>query len=108
LAVLDIPAEFAPLASPGPTIFFTVVSGVAAVAVFGLLRRRSANAVRLFRWTAVVVLLVSFVPDVWLLSEGAAEAFPGATPAGVGLLMAMHVAAACGIVWPLTRGEPRG
>lgn len=107
LAVLDIPPEFPPLAGAGPTVFFTVASGVVAVLVFGALRRTSENYVRLFRWIAVGVLLLSFVPDLWLLSGGAAEAFPGATPAGVGLLMAMHVAAACGIVWPLTKGEPR-
>lgn len=106
LALFAIPPEFGPLDGPGPTIFFTGVSGVVAVGVYALLRRTSERPDPLFRWIALVVLVLSFLPDLWLLSDGAAEALPGATPAGVGILMAMHVAAAVSIVWALT-GEAR-
>jgi uncharacterized membrane protein len=102
LALLDVPPEFPPLDGPGPTIFFTVVCGVVAVAVYALIRRTSESPDTLYRRIALAVLLLSFLPDLWLLSDGAAQASAGATPAGVGILMAMHVAAAAAIVWALT------
>jgi hypothetical protein len=102
LATLPIPPEFPPLAGPGPTIFFTVVLGLGAIGVYGALRRWAGHPDRLFRRIAVAVLLFSFVPDFFLLSDGAAAAFPGATPAAVGVLMLMHVTAAVVIVWSLT------
>ena len=107
LAVLDVPPEFPPLAGAGPTIFFTAAAGLAAVCVYTVLRRMSKRPDALFRRIALVVLVLSFLPDLWLLTEGAREAFPGATWAGVGILMAMHVGAAAAIVWALTGGAPR-
>ena len=103
-AVLDIPPEFLPLAGPGPTIFFTSMGTLAAVGVFGLVRRLASRPARAFRMIAGVVLVLSFVPDLWLLSDTGREVFPGATPAGVAVLMLMHVAAAAMIVWALTAG----
>ena len=76
--------------------------GVGAIAVFAVLRRRSDRPEYLFRWIALGVLLLSFPADLWLLSDGAAGAFPGATPTGVTVLMVMHVVAAAVIVWGLT------
>ena len=102
LATLDIPTEFPPLAEPGPTVFFTAVGVFGATAVFAVVRRRSDRPEVLFRWIALGVLLLSSVPDLWLLGEGATSAFPGATPAAVGVLMLMHVVAAAVIVWFLT------
>ncbi len=102
VASLDIPTEFPPLAGPGPTIFFTTLGALGAIGVFGVIRPRADRPERLFRRIAAVVLLLSFVPDVLLLSEGAA--IPGATPAAVGVLMAMHVAVAAVMVWFLTVG----
>jgi hypothetical protein len=109
LAVLDVSPEFPPLAGPGPTIFFTVIPAVAAVCVYALVRRMSRRPDALFRRIALGVLVFSLLPDLWLLTEGAREAFPGATWAGVGVLMAMHVAAAAAILWALTGGaSPTG
>jgi len=107
LAVLDVPPEFPPLASPGPTIFFSAVLSIAAVCVYALVQRVSASPDTHFRWIALAALLLSFLPDVWLLSDGAAQAFPGATPAAVGILMTMHVAAAAVVVWALTGGAAK-
>lgn len=104
LALIDVPPEFPPLSGPGPTIFFTTVSSIVAVIVYAGVRRWSKRPDRLFRVIAAVVLVLSFLPDLWLLGEGAATAFPGATPGGVGLLMMMHVVAAVVIVWALTTG----
>jgi len=102
VATLDIPAEFPPLAGAGPTIFFTTVGALGAIAVYAVLRRRSDRPEYLFRWIALGVLLLSLPPDLTLLSDGAAASFPGATPMAVGVLMLMHVVAAAVIVWFLT------
>jgi len=102
LAFVDVPPEFPPLAQPGRTIFFSVVASIFAVAVYALVRRVSDRPENVYRWIALVVLLLSFVPDVWLLTDAAAPMFPGATPAGIAIRMAMHVAAAAVIVWALT------
>ena len=108
VTTLTITSEFPPLASPGPTIVFTTMGALGAIGVFAVLRRLTERPVQLFRRIAVVVLLFSFLPDLWLLSEGAAMAFPGASPAAVAVLMVMHVVAATVIVWFLTvKGRPR-
>ncbi len=102
LAVFDIPPEFPPLDGPGPTIFFTVVLTLGAIGVYVMVRRWADRPESLFRRIAIVVLLLSFLPDIAMLTDGAATTFPGATPAGVGVLMLMHVKAAAVIVWSLT------
>lgn len=108
VATLDIPTEFPPLAGPGPTIFFTAVGALGATGVFGVVHRRADRPEYLFRWIAVGVLLLASLPDLWLLSDGAAGAFPGATLTGVGVLTLMHVVAAAVIVWFLTVRGPMG
>ncbi len=105
-ASFDIPDEFAPLRGFVPTIFFTTIGALGATGVFGIVRKRAARPERLFRMIAGGVLLLSFVPDVLLLGDGAGDAFPGATPAGVGTLMVMHVVAAAIMVGFLTAGDP--
>ena len=101
LAAFAIPPEFPPLAGPGPTIVFTAAGALGATAVLAAIRWRSERPARLFRRVALWTLLASFVPDLWLLTDAAAAAFPGATPAAVGTLMVMHLAAAAAIVWAL-------
>ncbi len=106
-ALLDIPSEFPPLAAPFPAVFFTLIGTAGAVATFAVIRRVSKRPEHVFTWIAAAVLVLSFLPDIWLLSDGAAEAFPGGTVPGVVLLMLMHVAAAAVIVRFLT-GSARG
>ena len=101
LAAFAIPPEFPPLMGPGPTIVFTAAGAIGATAVLAAIRRRSERPALLFRRVAFWTLLASFVPDLWLLTDAAAPAFPGATIAGVGTLMVMHLAAAAAIVWAL-------
>ena len=102
LAVLGIPPEFPPLAGPGPTIFLTVVGVGAGVGVFAEVRRSAAQPIRLFRIIAAGTLLVSFLPDLWMFTESASGAFPGATVLAVGTLMTQHIVAAAVVVWMLT------
>ncbi len=46
-----------------------------------------------------MALVLSFLPDLWLLSGN--SSFPGATSTGVGVLMVLHIVAALTIVWGL-------
>ena len=87
VSLLGIGEGFLPL-GVGPTVFFTVVGMVGAVVVFGVILRFAQRPVRLFRRVALVVLLVSLVPDVMTLFSGS---MPGTTVAGVITLMVEHV-----------------
>ena len=108
VALFDIPPEFAPLATVGPTILLTVLGVGAALAVALLVGQSASQPVRVFRQIAMVALIVSFLPDAWMLTEGAAVAFPGATVPGVITLMLQHVVAAFVVIWMLTmRGQQR-
>jgi len=98
VSLLTIPSEFPPLAGAAPTVFFTTVGAVGAVLVFALLRRVSDRPALVFRRVAVVFLLLSFIPDLLLLTEGGRDAVPGVTVPGVAVLMIMHVVAAVIII----------
>lgn len=104
VSLLTIPPDFPPLAGAGPTIFFTSVGAVGAVLVLALLRRLSDRPAALFRRIAVAFLLLSFVPDLLLLTEGGRDAVPGVTVPGVVVLMVMHVVAAVIIIRVLVGG----
>ena len=87
---------FRPLSLP-PVLLFSVLGVAGATAVCWLLRRRGSNPDRTFRRVAAVVLLLSFLPDLGLLSVD-----PAATVPGVVVLMAMHVVVAAVSVAVLT------
>ena len=72
-----------------------------ATVTYWLLVRRASNPDRTFVRVASVVLVVSFVPDVGLLSGD-----PAATVPGVVVLMAMHVVVAAVSVTVLTGRAP--
>lgn len=95
LAVLDIPAEFMPLNSPSP-VFLTFGGMLGAVIAFAVIGRLARRPVRTFNLVALVVLILSFLPDLGLLASGAP--LPG-----VIVLMLMHVVAAGIAVWVLGR-----
>lgn len=88
VSVFGIGDGFLPLAV-GPTVVFTVVGMVGAVVVFGAMLRFARRPARLFRRVALVVLVLSLVPDLMLLYAGS---MPGTTFAGVLTLMVEHVA----------------
>ncbi len=87
-------------------------ASVGAVVVFGLiLRFARRRPVRVFRRVALIVLVISLVPDVLMLFSGS---MPGTTVAGVGTLMVEHGASWVVAVGVLTgsvggkQGERRG
>jgi hypothetical protein len=98
VSLFDISPDFIQL-QIGPPIIFSVVGVLGAVIVFALIARFSRRPIRLFRIVALIVLLISFLPDIGLLATGA----PGATPLSVGVLMLMHVLAWAISVGMLTR-----
>ncbi len=99
LAVFDIPPEFEPLATAGPTVFLTVVGVAAGLGVALIVDKRSERSVPLFQRIVLIALLLSLLPDLWMLTDGGGEAFPGATVPAVVTLMAQHVAAAAIVLW---------
>ena len=106
LALFDISPEFEPLATAGRTVILTVIFVFLAVLVFAAVRRFAARPARLFRNIAVVALLLSLVPDLFMLTDGGSAAFPGASGVAVAVLIVQHVVAATVVVWMLTMRRP--
>jgi uncharacterized membrane protein len=105
VAVLAPSPQFVPLTPPA-VLFWTVVGIAGATVVFAVVVRYAVRPVRTFVRIALVALVLSWVPDLWLL----AARLPGTTVAGVGVLMFMHVVAAAiggGLLIRLTRAGPR-
>jgi hypothetical protein len=87
----DVAPGFRPIAV-APVAFLSAVGVLGAAGTYLVIDRFSDDPGRPFRLVAVAVLVLSFVPDVLLLS-----ADPAATVPAVVVLMIMHVvvAAAC-------------
>ena len=88
--LFTVSPTFAPLqfASVIPA---TAVAVTGALLVLALISRRSQQPVRLFRRIALLVLLVSIIPDLLLPVIGL---YPGATLPEVGTVPLMHLATA--------------
>jgi hypothetical protein len=94
--LLDLPAGFPPLTWQG-LIFFTVVGVGLGVLVFAVVAMFSSTPIRTYRKIALVVLVLSMLPDAWLPGN-----VPGATwPAAI-VLMVTHIAAWAPTVFLLT------
>jgi hypothetical protein len=104
-AVVGYDPGFVVLANASGTILFTVVPAIVAVLLYAVLMRFSGNPARIFTNIAVVVLIVSLIPDLTYIPS-----VPGATTGQTAILMVMHVVAAVVIVGMLTSftRSPRG
>lgn len=95
--IFGISPEFLAL-TPGAITMFTLFGVVGAVVVFAIVARFARRPFSLFRKIALVVLLLSLIPDLALLflpdPAGAVEVI---------LLMITHVIAAGIVVWLLER-----
>src|SRR5262245_28091751 len=68
LALLNISPDFPPLMI-GPPIMFTIIGVLGAVIVYAIIGRLSRRPIRLFRAIALIVLVLSFIPDIALLTS---------------------------------------
>ena len=99
--VVGYDPQFVVLANPSGTILFTVVPAIVAVLVYAALIRFTTNPARIFTNIAIVVLILSLIPDLTYIPS-----VPGATSGQTAVLMLMHVVAAVVIVSMLTRLTP--
>jgi hypothetical protein len=88
--------------SYGPVVLFTTLGVVGAVVVYAALARFSANADRTFTVVAVVVALLSLIPDATFVPT-----LPGATTLGAVVLGVMHLTTAAACIAFLTDRVPR-
>jgi hypothetical protein len=95
--VVGYDPQFVVLANASGTILFTVVPAIVAVLLYAALMRFTSNPARIFTNIAVVVLIVSLIPDLTYIPS-----VPGATSGQTAILMLMHVVAAGVIVSMLT------
>jgi hypothetical protein len=86
-ALLDLSPEYPPLTYFGLALFTTVLVS-AGVLVFVAVVRTSSTPIRTYRRIALVALMLSMVPDLFLPGQG-----PGATWTAAIVLMVLHVAA---------------
>jgi len=97
-AVVGYDPQFVVLANASGTILFTVVPAVVAVLLYAALIRFTSNPARIFTNIAVVVLIISLIPDLTYIPT-----VPGASTGQTAILILMHVVAAVVIVSVLTR-----
>lgn len=93
----EIVPVFRPL-SYGSVLFLTAIVAIGATLAYAILARLATDPDRTFQILALVFLVLSFVPDFTL-----ATTFPGATSAGIAVLMLMHVVVAVIAVGLFTR-----
>ena len=98
-AVLPISADFAPLAV-GPVMMWSLIGSFGATLVFFLLARLTRRPIYIFQLIALIVFLVTLLPDITLFFV---PAFPDTTAISVGTLILMHVGTALICVGFLTR-----
>src|SRR5215218_3381032 len=96
-AVVGYDPQFIILANASGTILFTVVPAIVAVLLYAALMRFTSDPARIFKNIAVVLLIVSLIPDLTYIPS-----VPGATSGQTAVLILMHVVAAIVIVSMLT------
>lgn len=97
LAMLEIPQRFSPIDTL-PVTVWTMAGATGAVLTFAALVPRAAHPLRTFGFIAAGVLVLSFIPNLWLFLS---RPYPGTTNAAIFSLMVMHVVAAlvcCGFL----------
>jgi hypothetical protein len=91
-ALVTIPADFPPMQLPA-IVFFTVLYGVGATAVYWLINRLASNPSRVWLIVVLVGFVVTALPNLAFAANPAAAPFPGTTQM-FSLLLVYHVLAA--------------
>lgn len=108
LPFLTVPPEFLPLSTPAPTIIMTVSGVLLAVLVFALVGRFSRRPARTYTIVAAIALVLSLIPNGFMMVDPSTAPFPGANLGSIAVLSLQHVVAAVVAVWVLvTQGIER-
>jgi hypothetical protein len=91
-ALVTIPADFPPMQLPA-IVFFTVLYGIGATAVYWLINRLANNPQRIWLIVVIVGFVVTALPNLMLAANPAAAPFPGGTTQLFSLLLVYHVLA---------------
>ncbi len=75
-ALVTIPADFPPMQLPA-IVFFTVLYGIGATAVYWLINRLANNPQRIWLIVVIVGFVVTALPNLMLAANPAAAPFPG-------------------------------
>jgi len=106
-SAFPVTPTFQPLTRPA-VFFWTAVGTAGAALLYGVLRRYAVQPARTFRWVALGVLVLSWIPDLLLL-VGPSPQLPPAPPEAVWTLMVLHLPPWVASTWFLTGGVlPRG
>ncbi|NEA35732.1 DUF6069 family protein [Streptomyces sp. SID13031] len=97
-SAFSVPGDFKGF-QPGAYIFLTVISIVGASVAWSAIAAKAAKPVALLRKLAVIIVPVSMLADVALLVTGQ-------SPAGVAVLLVMHVVVGLAAYFALTRIAP--
>ena len=76
-----------------PVAFWTILGTLGATIVFAFMRRNPENLKRRFMLVAIIVLFISFIPDIAIYFVSI-PGFTGATIGGLLALMLLHVTTA--------------
>jgi hypothetical protein len=91
-ALATIPADFPPMQLPA-IIFFTVLYGIGATAVYWLINRLASNPPRVWLLVVIIGFVLTALPNLALAANPAAAPFPGGTTTLFSLLLVYHVVA---------------
>jgi hypothetical protein len=105
VSLLGIDPAFQPISLPS-VVLFTVLYGIAATVVYGVIARRARDPRRTWIRVAVVAFVLLLIPDVSLLLGPAESPMGPVSTAGVLGLIALHCVAAPIIVLGLLTFAP--
>lgn len=88
-AIVGYDPQFVILADVGTTIFFTAIPAIVATLLYALLLRFARRPARTFALVALVVYIVTTIPDFTYI-----PGVPGATVGQAAILVIMHTVAA--------------
>lgn len=101
LPFITVPPEFLPVSTAAPTIVFSAAGAIAAVLAYAIVGRFTRQPARIYLYIAIVALLLSFIPNIGLLTDPASAPFPGGNLGSVSVLMVQHAVSAVIAVWLL-------
>lgn len=81
---------------------FTILGTVGATIVYAIMRAMMKNPNKAFIWVAVIVFILSCIPDYLIIGKTSGPFAGGTFPEAL-VLMVMHLAAAIIITWSLVK-----